>query len=188
MTPNLLISYDFITSSTTLQGEVFYNYDKSLSLCCVGQVKQTAEQIINLYELYGEYFVEHLQGLYICCLYDATKKRIVVVRDRLGVQQLYYAQLPTGVVFGSSLKEVLQHIKHPQLRAHELAQPIRHNYPIELQHTWIEQIKRLGAGEYALVDACGLRLYTYWKRNHTVTFQGTKEEAIEAFCSFLKIF
>ena len=92
---------------------------------------------------------------------------------------MYYAQLPTGVVFGSSLKDVLQYIKHPQLRVHELAQPIRHNYPIDLQHTWIEQIKRLRAGEYAVVDADGLRLHTYWKRNHTPIFIGTKQQAIE---------
>jgi asparagine synthase (glutamine-hydrolysing) len=86
--------------------------------------------------------------------------------------------LPTGLVFGSSLKDVLQHVKHPQLRVHELAQPIRHNYPIDLQHTWIEQIKRLRAGEYAVVDVDGLRLQTYWKRNHTSSFSGTKDQAI----------
>lgn len=64
-------------------------------------------------------------------------------------------------MFGSDLKDVLQHVKHQQLCAHELAQPIRHNYPIDLQHTWIEQIKCLRAGEYAVVDADGLRLCTY---------------------------
>ena len=103
---------------------------------------------------------------------------LLVSRDRLGVQQMYYAQLPTGVVFGSRLRDVLQYVKHPQLRVHELAQPIRHNYPIDLQHTWIEQIKRLRAGEYAVVDVDGLRLYTYWKRHHTSSFTGTKEQAI----------
>lgn len=178
MKPNLFISYDFIKSTSILQGEVFYNHDKSICLCYYGHIKQSAEQIISLYEQYDESFVEYIQGSYICCLYDATKKRLVVSRDKLGVQQMYYAQLPTGIVFGSSLRDVLQCVKHPQIRAHELAQPIRHNYPIDLQHTWIEQIKRLRAGEYAVVDANGLRLYTYWKRNHISSFTGTKEQAI----------
>ena len=92
---------------------------------------------------------------------------------------MYYAHIPEGIVFSNNLSKVLSYVKHPQIRAHELAQPIRHNYPIDLQHTWIEQIKRLRAGEYAVVDADGLRTYTYWKRDFTPTFTGTKQQAIE---------
>ena len=121
--------------------------------------------------------MKYLCGPVSFCLYDVNKKLLLVSRDRIGEKQMYYAQLQTGVVFGSNLKDVLKHVKHPQLRVHELAQPIRHNYPIDLQHTWIEQIKRLRAGEYAVVDADGLRLHTYWKRNHMPTFTGTKEQA-----------
>lgn len=162
-----------------MQGHTLCNADKSIQVVYQGGAdKQLAAQIIPLYELYGCDCVKYLKGALSFCLYDANRKQLLVSRDRLGVQHMYYAQLPTGVVFGSNLKDVLRHVKHPQLRAHELAQPIRHNYPIDLQHTWIEQIKRLRAGEYAVVDADGLRTYTYWKRNHTPTFIGTKEQAI----------
>ena len=162
--------------SCELQGNVLYSKDQSIQVVC--QNGGMTEQIILLYKQYGCECVKYLCGPISFCLYDSNKKLLLVSRDRLGIQQMYYTQLPTGVVFGSSLKEELQHIKHPQLRAHELAQSIRHNYPIELQHTWIEQIKRLRAGEYAVVDADGLRLHTYWKRNHTTSFLGSKEQAI----------
>ena len=175
---NTLVVYDFVSSTCNLQGNVLRNLDHSIQVVTQDGSHQMAEQIIPLYKQYGCECVKHLRGPISFCLYDSNKKLLLVSRDRVGEKQMYYAQLPTGVVFGSSLKEVLQHIKSPQLRAHELAQPIRHNYPIDLQHTWIEQIKRLGAGEYALVNADGLRLYTYWKRNHTSSFTGTKEQAI----------
>lgn len=161
-----------------MQGQVLYNVDSSIQVVYQGCDSQTAGQVIPLYEQYGCDCVKYLKGALSFCLYDANRKQLFVVRDRLGVHQMYYAQLPTGVVFSSSLSEVLQHVKHPQIRTREFAQPIRHNYPMDLQHTWIEQIKRLRAGEYAVVDADGLRTYTYWKRNLTPTFKGTKEQAI----------
>ena len=170
--------YNFTSSTCTMKEQCMHNADQSIQVVCQDGACHMAEQIIPLYEQYGVDCVKHLQGAIAFCLYDANKQQLLVSRDRVGEKQMYYAQLPTGVVFSSSLSDVLQHIKHPQIRAHELAQPIRHNYPIDLQHTWIEQIKRLRAGEYAVVDADGLRLHTYWKRNHTPTFKGTKEQAI----------
>lgn len=175
----ILAQYHFITSMCNMQGDTLCNADKSIQVVYQDGAHQMAAHIIPLYEQYGVDCVKHLQGALSFCLYDATKQQLLVSRDRIGEKQMYYAQLPTGIVFGSQLKDVLQHIQHLQIRAHELAQPIRHNYPIDLQHTWIEQIKRLRAGEYAVVDADGMRLHTYWKRNHTPTFTGTKEQAIE---------
>lgn len=172
------VIYNFVNATCDLQGVCLCNADQSVRVVCQDDAYQMAEQIIPLYEQYGVDCVKHLRGALSFCLYDANKKRLIAVRDRIGEKKLYYALLPTGIVFGSNLSDVLQYIKRPQVRAHELAQPIRHNYPIDLQHTWIEQIKRLRAGEYAVVDADGLRTYTYWKRNHTPTFNGTKEQAI----------
>ena len=175
---SVISQYNFISLSCELQGNVVCNADQSIQVVCHDGTHQITEQIITLYEQYGCDCVKHFFGTFAFCLYDIRKQLLLVSRDRLGIQQMYYAQLPTGIVFGSSLNDVLQHMQHPQLRAHELAQPIRHNYPIDLQHTWIEQIKRLRAGEYAVVDADGLCLHTYWKRNHTPTYTGTKDQAI----------
>lgn len=171
-------TYNFVTNTCSLQGTHLHYADQSIQVVYQDGAHHMAEQIIPMYEQYGVDCVHHLRGALSFCLYDANKKQLLVVRDRVGEKQLYYAQLPTGIVFGSNLSDVLQHVKHPQIRAHELARPIRHNYPIDLQHTWIEQIKRLRAGEYAVVDADGMRLYHYWKRDHTPSFSGSKEEAI----------
>lgn len=175
---SISVQYNYPSSTCDMQGEVMCNVNKSISVVYQDGAHQMATQIIPLYEQYGCDCVKYLQGALSFCLYDANKQQLLVARDRIGEKQMYYAQLPTGIVFSNQLKDVLPYIKHPQIRMHELAQPIRHNYPIDLQHTWIEQIKRLRAGEYAIVDADGLRLYTYWKRNHTPTYDGTKEQAI----------
>ena len=173
-----VVTYDFTISTCIMQGKMFHNADNSTRVAYQDDLHQQAEHIIPLYEQYGCDCVHHLQRALSFCLYDENKKQLLVSRDRIGEKQMYYAQLPTGIVFGTSLSEVLHYVKHPQIRMCDLAQPIRHNYPIDLQHTWIEQIKRLRAGEYAIVDADGMRLHTYWKRDHTPTYKGTKEQAI----------
>ena len=114
----------------------------------------------------------------IACDYDAKSKELVVARDKIGEQTLYYAQLPTSVIVATDLKDILPHIAYPKINMLNLAQPIRYNYPIDLQQTWIEQIKRVRAGEKLTIDQKGIRSRIYWKRNHTPTFKGTKQDAL----------
>ncbi len=101
-----------------------------------------------------------------------------MARDKIGEQSLYYAQLPTSVIVSTELKDILPHIAYPKINMLNLAQPIRYNFPIDLQQTWIEQIKRVRAGEELTIDQQGIRSRIYWKRDHTPTFHGTKEDAL----------
>lgn len=112
------------------------------------------------------------------CEYDAKGKTLRVARDKIGEQSLYYAQLPTLVIVSTELKDILPHLAYPKINMLNLAQPIRYNFPIDFQQTWIEQIKRVRAGEELTIDQKGIRSRIYWKRDHTPTFKGTKEDAL----------
>lgn len=112
------------------------------------------------------------------CEYDAKRKELKVARDKIGEQSLYYAQLPTSVVVSTELKDILPHIAYPKINMLNLAQPIRYNYPVDLQQTWIEQIKRVRPGEELTIDQKGIRGRIYWKLSHKPTFMGTREEAL----------
>ena len=171
----MLALYNFTNLITQIDGRFLTNIDGSIQIVYEGSNK-IAEQILSLYDEYACDCVKHLNETF--CLYDKNKNQLLVCRDKVGVKQMYYAQLPTGFVCSNRLKDVLQYINKPQIRIHELAQPIRHNYPIDLQNTWIEQIKRLRAGECIIVDQDGFRLRQYWKRKHTSSFPGSKNDAI----------
>lgn len=112
------------------------------------------------------------------CVYDAKYKELKVARDQMGEQTLYYVQSPTSVVVSTELKDLLPHVAYPKINMLNLAQPIRYNFPIDLQQTWIEQIKRVRAGEELTIDCQGIRSRIYWRRDHTPRFKGTKEEAL----------
>lgn len=114
----------------------------------------------------------------IVCSFNKIGKVLTVARDKIGEKTLYYAQLPTSVIVASDLKDILPHIAYPRINMLNLAQPMRYNFPIDLQQTWIEQIIRIRAGEELTIDQKGIRSRIYWKRDHTPTFKGTKKEAL----------
>ena len=183
-----------------------FNEDKSLILVCNGEIynyielKQTlidkghifnsdsdSETILHLYEEYGEKCLEHLRGMFAFCLWNSVTKKLFVARDRIGEKTIYFAQLQTGIVFCTELKAILKHyLNKVQINEHALAESIRYNYPIDLRNTYIEQIKRVQAGEYAVVDEDGLEIHRYWKRDLNPNFHGTIEQAKEEILRLMR--
>ena len=68
------------------------------------QSRGDTEVILKMYALYGEDFLQHLRGMFALALWDKTKGRLLLARDRLGIKPLYYAATQKGFVFASELK------------------------------------------------------------------------------------
>lgn len=67
-----------------------------------------SETVVHLYEEFGDSFPEHLNGMFAIVLWDCSKKRLILVRDRLGKKPLVYRHEPGRISFASELKSILQ--------------------------------------------------------------------------------
>jgi asparagine synthase (glutamine-hydrolysing) len=67
------------------------------------------ETIVHAYEDYGDSFASHLHGMFSIALWDTNRRRLLLVRDRFGKKPLFYARVPSGLLFASELKCFLLH-------------------------------------------------------------------------------
>ncbi len=66
------------------------------------------EVIVHGYEEWGDEVVQRFRGMFAFALWDAPRRRLLLVRDRVGIKPLYYSVTPRGVTFGSELKALLE--------------------------------------------------------------------------------
>ncbi len=96
----------------TVNGEL-YDYKRIRTrLACEkldSSGKSDSAIALPLYQRYGLSFVDHLRGEFAIVLYDAARRRLILVRDRFGIKPLYYATSPAGIAWGSEVKAILEH-------------------------------------------------------------------------------
>lgn len=106
-------------------GEIYNFRELRTDLEALGHVFTTAsdtEVILHGWRQWGEGCVEKLHGMFAFAIYDQRERTLGLVRDRLGVKPLYYAEVSDGsLIFASELKGLLA---HPLLRRRPSEQAI----------------------------------------------------------------
>jgi len=66
-----------------------------------------SEIIPHLYEEYGEQFPKHLDGMFAIALWDTARRRLILVRDHVGIKPLYLWEGNGSLAFASEIKALL---------------------------------------------------------------------------------
>ncbi len=96
----------------TYNGEVFNYIELREELLARGHrfaTRSDTEVILHLYEDEGERSVERLNGQWAFAIWDRTRRRLFLSRDRLGVRPLFYTTSGGALIFASEIKSILAH-------------------------------------------------------------------------------
>ncbi|MRR13091.1 asparagine synthase (glutamine-hydrolyzing), partial [bacterium] len=144
-----------------------------------------SELIVHLYEEYGAGFPNHVNGMFAIAVWDATSRKLLLVRDRIGVKPLFYAQVGQDVLFGSEIKALLIHPRCPREMDcvsiyHYLSFK---NVPAPL--TAFKGIRQLRPGEMLVFEDGRLDLRRWWQVRFEERADLSREEAEETIRELL---
>ncbi len=132
------------------------------------------EVIIHLYAEYGDGFIDRLNGMFNFALWDATRRRLIVGRDRLGVKPIYIRNDGRRLAFATEAKALLT---LPGASAEvdpvALQSYLRLGY-VAAPYSMFQGIAKLPPGSLLIVDRGQVEQRRYWR------ISGEIEQASEA--------
>jgi asparagine synthase (glutamine-hydrolysing) len=149
----------------TFNGEIFNYLELRDDLVRAGHrfaTRSDTEVLVHAYEEYGLDFVERLNGQFAFAIWDAPAARLVLVRDRVGILPLFWAERNGRLVFGSEIKSVLQAIGAPErldLAALDQTLTFWSTLPPATLFPGVSQVR---PGHLVVVDRSGARSREYW--------------------------
>ncbi len=125
--------------------------------------KSDTESLVHLYEEMEERLTTQLNGMYAYAIWDSTKSKLVLSRDRMGQKPLYFARLADGgLVFGSEPKALLAHPSLSRnLNPDSLARYLFYEYLPAPFSIW-SGIEKLPAGSTLIWEAGKIRITEHW--------------------------
>ena len=127
------------------------------------RTRTDTEVLVHLYEEYGDALVHLLQGMFAFALWDNTRHRLLLARDRLGIKPLYYTEANGSFLFASEVKALLEHPDvhaAADLQALDLYLSFRY---VPGPDTLFRGIKKLPPGHLLTVEDGRVAVQRYWE-------------------------
>jgi asparagine synthase (glutamine-hydrolysing) len=120
------------------------------------------EVLLRSYLEYGTDCIQHLRGMFAFAIWDRTRQRLFVARDRLGKKPLYYGWRGTDFVFASELKALVGLPgQRPEIDPIALALYFTFQY-VPGPRTILEGFQKLQPGCAMTLESERVHVWRYW--------------------------
>ena len=160
-------------------GEIYNFSDLRAELERAGHAFRThtdTEVIVHAYEEWGDDCVNRFRGMFAFALWDDPRRRLLLVRDRVGVKPLYYSSTSDGVIFGSEIKAVLEDRSVPRDWSAEALDTYLALQYVPCPHTIYRAVSKLPAGHLLVAERGRVSIRQYWDLTFTNDGQDAREE------------
>ncbi|MDP8263819.1 MAG: asparagine synthase (glutamine-hydrolyzing) [Candidatus Ancaeobacter aquaticus] len=153
------------TIAVVFNGEIYNFLELRNDLERKGHIfltKTDSETIVHLYEEYGMDFPQYLRGMFAIALHDTKSKKLILIRDRIGIKPLYYSYSDSYLVFGSEMKCILNSgLVNKKINPCALDDYFSFNYTASPQ-TIFSSIKSLMPGHMLISQNRRVDITCYW--------------------------
>jgi asparagine synthase (glutamine-hydrolysing) len=120
------------------------------------------EVILAAYRIWGESCLMRLSGMFAFGLWDATRKRLILARDPMGIKPLYYFQSGDRFIFASEVRTLLGTGLVPRKPDPTGVLSFLEFGSVYEPWTMIEGVKEVPAGHVLTVDGKSVSTREYW--------------------------
>lgn len=121
-----------------------------------------SEVLLEYYRRFGTSGLPDLRGMFTVAFYEADSGKLVLVRDQIGVKPLYYTQSDRGFFFSSEIRGLRPFLDS----AHRFDRDALFEFMscgfVYEPHTGFENILKLPAGSYAVVQDGTVNLHQFF--------------------------
>jgi asparagine synthase (glutamine-hydrolysing) len=159
----------------TYNGEL-YNHER-LRSALPGPWVSTGdtEVLLRLLATEGSACLSRLVGMFAFASWDTQTKRLLLVRDRLGIKPLYYRLLPDGIAFASELKALML-LGTPEIDPSAVRDFLFHGY-VPAPKTIYRGICKLPAGHTLTWHAGNVSVERFWNPSTAIVERDADETA-----------
>jgi asparagine synthase (glutamine-hydrolysing) len=153
------------TVHVVCNGEIYNYVEFRAELSARGHVfrtKSDTEVIVHLYEEEGVDCVRRLRGMFAIALWDSSRRRLLLSRDRFGIKPLHYAETACGLCFASEQKAILAVGDVPrEIDAHGVADVFTLGF-VAAPATMFASIRQLLPGTSLTFEDSRTSIHRYW--------------------------
>ena len=128
-------------------GEIFNYHDLVTQHNFQPKTSCDTELLAHLLDTQGKDCVELIDSMHAFAYYDKKTKTITLSRDHAGIKPLFYAETSDGLIFGSEIKGMLDHVPNSRHMDAMAAAAMSYSGINATRHTMFTNIKKVLPGE-----------------------------------------